>query len=45
MVDRLRPEEMITTQDIMEAALLPFRMSSKACPTRVVIQNTTKARG
>jgi len=44
MLHRLHPEEMITTQDIMQATLLPFRMSSKACPTRIVIQNTTKAR-
>lgn len=33
-------EEMISTDDILEAALLPFRMTSKACPTRIVIQNT-----
>ena len=33
-------EEMISTEDIVEAALLPFRMTSKACPTRIVIQNT-----
>ena len=33
-------EKMIDTEDIVEAALLPFRMTSKACPTRIVIQNT-----
>lgn len=36
---KLQPEQMIDTKDIMEAALLPFRMTSKACPTRIVIRN------
>jgi len=38
-VGNLKPEQMIDTKDIMEAALLPFRMSSKACPTRIVVRN------
>ena len=36
----LKPEQMIDAKDIMEAALLPFRMTSKACPTRIVLRNT-----
>lgn len=38
-IGNLQPEQMIETRDIMEAALLPFRMSSNACPTRITIRN------
>jgi len=31
---------MITPKDIVEAALLPFRMTSRACPTNIVVRNT-----
>lgn len=41
----MEPEDMISTNDIMEAALLPFRMSSKACPTRIVIRNAVPPKG
>ncbi len=36
---RSDPDEMIQQQDVAEAALLPFRMTEKACPSMVVIQN------
>jgi len=35
---RSDPDEMIQQQDVAEAAL-PFRMTEKACPSMVVIQN------
>ena len=40
---KLQPEQMIEARDILEAALLPFRMTAKACPTRIVIQNAVPA--
>ncbi|KAK9826386.1 hypothetical protein WJX81_006601 [Elliptochloris bilobata] len=39
------PEEMIQPQDVAEAALLPFRMTSKACPSEIVIRNAVDAGG
>lgn len=36
---RSDPAEMIQQQDVAEAALLPFRMTEKACPSMIVIQN------
>lgn len=38
-------EEMIQPQDVAEAALLPFRMTSKACPSEIVIRNAADAGG
>ena len=31
--------DMIQPEDIAEAALLPFRMSSMACPSEIVVRN------
>ena len=44
-IGSMEPEDMIDTKDIMEAALLPFRMTSKATPTRVVIRNAVLPKG
>jgi hypothetical protein len=40
VVDFISADDMITPKDIVEAALLPFRMTSRACPTRIVVRNT-----
>jgi hypothetical protein len=32
------------TNDILEAALLPFRVSRNACPTQIVLQNNVRPR-
>jgi len=39
-VDFISADDMITPKDIVEAALLPFRMTSRACPTNIVVRNT-----
>lgn len=44
-VGRGPAEEMIQPQDVAEAALLPFRMTSKACPSEIVIRNAADAGG
>ena len=35
-------DKMIRPEDIAQAALLPFRMSPKACPTDIVVQPSHK---
>ena len=44
-VGRVPAEQMIRSQDVAEAALLPFRMTSKACPSEVVMHNAADAGG
>jgi hypothetical protein len=39
-VDFISADDMITPKDIVEAALLPFSMTSRACPTNIVVRNT-----
>jgi NAD(P)-dependent dehydrogenase (short-subunit alcohol dehydrogenase family) len=32
-------QRLIRPEDIAQAALLPFRMSPSACPTKIVVEN------